>query len=265
MHEITKNHLISKWDRLFLRWVSETEMMSRTFRSVPFQLTTSLFPNTPLVNIGEIRPEDIANELSLPTLATHFSPTSPSHFADSTYSQNMKSHGVQIIERALPVGTSLTVVGELSRPMDNTLPENVLEVIKPQNPKLPFVLTRETYGVFVHRQTTVARVLWWVFLGSVSVCGFCILRRLFPFVYPRFKTWNERRRLQNYLMERKRHDQRLESVDMDTDLCLVCFERQRNVVILECGHKYTCAECTDELLDCPLCKGPVSKGIRVES
>ncbi|KAK9721871.1 hypothetical protein K7432_003100 [Basidiobolus ranarum] len=266
MHEITKNHLISKWDRLFLRWVSETDTISRTFRSVPFQLTTSLFPNTPLVNIGEMRPEDIANELPLLTLTTKFSPTSPSQFVDTTVnSQNVKSLGFQTIERALPVGTSLTVVGELSQPVGDDLSEGVLEVIKPRNLKLPFVATRETYGVFIHRQTAVARLLWWVFLGSVSVFGVCIIRRLLPFVYPRFKMWHERRRLQHYLTERKRHDQSLGNIDIDTDLCLICFAKPRNVIILECGHKYTCSECTEKLLDCPLCKGPMRKGIQVDS
>ncbi len=45
----------------------------------------------------------------------------------------------------------------------------------------------------------------------------------------------------------------------DQCLCLICMERRRNVVFL-CGHG-SCAECSETLRSCHMCRGEVSKKI----
>ena len=62
---------------------------------------------------------------------------------------------------------------------------------------------------------------------------------------------------------------RLEEKDVRIDdlekqlTCLVCFDAQREVAILPCGHVVVCQECSDRLLEedrniwptCPYCRG----------
>jgi len=45
--------------------------------------------------------------------------------------------------------------------------------------------------------------------------------------------------------------------------CQVCFERQRTMRLVPCGHMATCAECTEQIMNingmCPLCRTAVIK------
>ena len=45
--------------------------------------------------------------------------------------------------------------------------------------------------------------------------------------------------------------------------CQVCFERQRSMRLVPCGHMATCEECTEQIMSinglCPLCRTAVTK------
>lgn len=36
--------------------------------------------------------------------------------------------------------------------------------------------------------------------------------------------------------------------------CVICMERQRNVVLLPCGHFGFCDVCAANISDCPICR-----------
>ncbi|AAP85726.1 iap-3 [Adoxophyes orana granulovirus] len=45
--------------------------------------------------------------------------------------------------------------------------------------------------------------------------------------------------------------------------CILCCDRKRDVVILECGHVIVCSNCSFSLPNCPLCRGYINKVIKI--
>lgn len=40
----------------------------------------------------------------------------------------------------------------------------------------------------------------------------------------------------------------------EENVCKICYERDINCVLLECGHLCSCIECGRRLRDCPICR-----------
>lgn len=57
----------------------------------------------------------------------------------------------------------------------------------------------------------------------------------------------------------------------DEDHCVICCERKRNALLLDCGHMFTCTDCFTEMHKdvgkskwlCPICRGRVRKVVAV--
>jgi len=45
--------------------------------------------------------------------------------------------------------------------------------------------------------------------------------------------------------------------------CIICKTNPQNAMILECAHKFTCLDCTSRLLECPVCKRPITSIVKV--
>lgn len=58
--------------------------------------------------------------------------------------------------------------------------------------------------------------------------------------------------------------------------CVICYDRKRCIVFLDCGHVACCITCTNELMrqrrhgrrtaaarKCPVCRAPISRAVRV--
>ena len=71
----------------------------------------------------------------------------------------------------------------------------------------------------------------------------------------------------NNLMKEKniitRNKERIDHAHTLLYYCQVCFERQRNMRLVPCGHMATCEECTEQIMSinglCPLCRAAVIK------
>jgi hypothetical protein len=49
----------------------------------------------------------------------------------------------------------------------------------------------------------------------------------------------------------------------DLSRCSVCMDRPPDVVMVPCGHIYACRACGEKLLECALCRTPVTQVLRV--
>jgi len=49
----------------------------------------------------------------------------------------------------------------------------------------------------------------------------------------------------------------------DKDICKICFERDIECAIVECGHTVLCLECSNGLKLCPMCREPIQKILRI--
>ena len=80
--------------------------------------------------------------------------------------------------------------------------------------------------------------------------------------------WFYKRYFLKYL-ERKRYEMlRAELLhgnvdDNDVTSCIICLERPRDVVLLECGHVYTCKQCTERLQMCPVCRHKIDRFVPI--
>lgn len=45
--------------------------------------------------------------------------------------------------------------------------------------------------------------------------------------------------------------------------CVICMENPEEIAVDPCGHLSMCAECADKVQQCPVCRGPVEKMLRV--
>jgi hypothetical protein len=49
--------------------------------------------------------------------------------------------------------------------------------------------------------------------------------------------------------------------DQSSDDCAICMSNEKCMVIVPCGHYYTCAECTEKITMCPICRNPFKSTI----
>jgi len=53
-----------------------------------------------------------------------------------------------------------------------------------------------------------------------------------------------------------------ENDDDDKDMCVICWERKVNTLLLECGHRALCLECS-AIQDCPICRQPIARVVKI--
>ncbi|KAK3256639.1 hypothetical protein CYMTET_34232, partial [Cymbomonas tetramitiformis] len=46
-------------------------------------------------------------------------------------------------------------------------------------------------------------------------------------------------------------------------MCAICWDRQIETVLLECGHATSCISCADGLKECPICRGRITRVVRM--
>jgi hypothetical protein len=50
---------------------------------------------------------------------------------------------------------------------------------------------------------------------------------------------------------------------LDENICIICMDKPREIVFVDCGHLITCKVCSRELNKCPMCRVAISKKIVV--
>eukprot|EP01114_Cavostelium_apophysatum_P000628 TRINITY_DN10575_c0_g1_i1.p1 TRINITY_DN10575_c0_g1~~TRINITY_DN10575_c0_g1_i1.p1 ORF type:complete len:211 (+),score=31.50 TRINITY_DN10575_c0_g1_i1:112-744(+) len=49
----------------------------------------------------------------------------------------------------------------------------------------------------------------------------------------------------------------------DDNFCKICFEKEINCALVECGHAALCLDCSNGLQDCPICRQPIKKVLKL--
>lgn len=117
-----------------------------------------------------------------------------------------------------------------------------------------------------------------VVAGAVGLVIACYAGYKFYNRWKDLKAARERQSvLRNILNSRNDHGQArgpgADDVDEDDDdlendrsrsgLCVVCFQEQKEVILLDCGHVCVCAECAIAIMNinpiCPICRSPIDR------
>ncbi|KAM5563808.1 E3 ubiquitin-protein ligase SP1 [Rosa sericea] len=183
------------------------------------------------------------------------------------YLQGLKMLGVKRIERVLPTGTSLSVVGEAVK--------DDIGTIRIQRPhKGPFYISPKTIDQLIANLGKWARLYKYASLG-LSVFGvYLIAKHSVHYIMERKRRWELQKRVLAAAAKRSGEDDEgsIESNDnasdapkkdrLMPDLCVICLEQEYNAVFVPCGHMCCCTTCSLHLTNCPLCRRRIEQVVK---
>lgn len=196
-----------------------------------------------------------AEKLQLNVIYDKFEPATTS-VAESLvqWASGDKTKGFQTIEQMLPVGTTLTGIGEI------TLTDNGIRIGPPKS-GLTYYLSQLTLDAIVRQLQSGKKV--WRILSTIFAFGSGILFLVSLYFY--FKRRRDRQ-LELDFIRRMREEVNVlgegEALDQQ-EACVICMDRQRNVVILDCGHICCCVECAQQVNNCPVCRRAIARLVPV--
>lgn len=177
------------------------------------------------------------------------------------YLQGLKMLGVRRVERVLPVGTPLTVVGEAVK--------DDIGTVRIQRPsKGPFYVSPKTIDQLINNLGRWARWYKCASMGFTAFGVFLLVKHAFQFIMERRRHLEMRKRVLA-AVAKKTGIENEEENGLDSkkdglmpDLCVICLAQKYNAVFLECGHMCCCLECSSHLTQCPLCRRRIEKVVR---
>ncbi|KAJ0979661.1 hypothetical protein J5N97_015135 [Dioscorea zingiberensis] len=180
------------------------------------------------------------------------------------YLQGLKMLGVKRVERVLPTGTSLTVVGEAVK--------DDVGKIRIQRPhKGPFYVSPKNIEQLISNLGKWARWYQYASLGF-TVFGVCLLaKRAIQYILERRRRSDLRKRVlsaaaqQNVEGSNGTVENGAETKKRDNqmpDLCVICLVQEYNAVFVPCGHMCCCTTCSSQLTSCPLCRRRIEQVVR---
>lgn len=224
----------------------KTRSITDHTKTVPFAITS----DSTLVHVEDPLQ---ASCLELELIYDKFEPT------ESSVSENIlswasgeKTKGFQRVELMLPEGVCLTGIGELSLKDDRVL-------IRPPHSGAEYILTSASPSAII--RDFQSKIRKWkilaIIFGSVTII----------FIIWGLRKWYKRHRqtaaYDDYL-QRVVESRASEGTDVDDgsvvrremDPCVVCLTRNRDCVLLDCGHVCGCSSCIAAIQPphCPICR-----------
>lgn len=234
----------SEWSKTTRLWHDIERTISSVSNSVPF----SLFNNGVYVKVMDPLS---AEKLELKVIHDKLEPVSSS-VADSLvqWATGDKTKGFQTIEEMLPVGTTLTAIGEI------TVTDDGIKIGPPKS-GLTYYLSQLTLDAIIRQLQSGKRV--WKILSAIFACGSGILFLVSLYFY--FKRRHHRQQEDDFIRRMQQEMNVLgegEVIDQQ-GACVICMDRPRNVVILDCGHICCCLDCARQVNNCPVCRRGIAR------
>ncbi|XP_042014032.1 E3 ubiquitin-protein ligase SP1-like isoform X2 [Salvia splendens] len=186
------------------------------------------------------------------------------------YLQGLKMLGVKRIERVLPTGTPLTIVGEAVK--------DDIGSVRIQRPhKGPFYVSDKTIDQLIANLGKWSRLYKFASLGLSLFGVYLVAKHAFQFIMERRRHWELRKRV--LAAAAKKAAGQEEGADLNgkaesgsdnntnkdrlmPDLCVICLEQEYNSVFVPCGHMCCCMTCSSHLTNCPLCRRRIEQVVR---
>ena len=146
------------------------------------------------------------------------------------------------------VGSTLTGIKELK------LTEDGVIRLGPAASGYKYFLTRLTIdGIMKQFQSNKK---YWKAITVVFACGSGIL--FFFYFYHYWKRRKERLEQQEFVRQIREENHALDN-EQNGEVCVICLDLPRNVVILNCGHICACRGCAEQLQECPVCRAHIAR------
>ncbi|KAI5680334.1 hypothetical protein M9H77_01561 [Catharanthus roseus] len=183
------------------------------------------------------------------------------------YLQGLKMLGVKRIERLLPTGTPLTVVGEAVK--------DDIGAIRIQKPhKGPFYVSHKTIDQVIASLGRWARWYKYASVGFTVFGIYLIAKHAFHHILERRRHWELRKRVLTAAAKRAGKEDEASNGKSENgsdinkkdrtlpDLCVICLEQEYNSVFVPCGHMCCCMACSSHLTNCPLCRRRIDQVVK---
>lgn len=164
------------------------------------------------------------------------------------------SKGIQETERMLSVGVPVVGVGRLTYDGANAY-------LTPPTDGRTYVLTTRSKEEIVRAMKSSARIYqvisYLMFAGMLGCLGYYFWRK--------YKDFAKRRDLANtqWAIQQRRARTKLPRTESDegSNVCVVCLDSPKEVILLDCGHVCMCLNCVTSLSDnkCPICRQHIRK------
>lgn len=237
-----KEHVIARTSAGF--WSDQTRTIHEVCNSTPFVLCNGKYSI-------EVVDALAAELLDMDVISDKFEPMSPG-VIDHVWGffSGVRQRGLQTMEEMLRDGSYITAVGELSRSKSGYLK------IQPPKDGLPLYLTTATKSSLLKRLASsrdFLRVLLVIF-GSVAVAASC--RIAYKYIKRRKQRAVEDSMKKQLAAGRKERRQQARERNLaDVQVCVVCTENPKEIILLPCGHVCICEDCSDNITDnCPICR-----------
>jgi E3 ubiquitin-protein ligase MUL1 len=201
-----------------------------------------------------------ASGLRLATVHDSFEPSARGVVKSSwEFLRGLKALGTRTTERALPVGTPLTAIGQAVRAEDGTL-----QLRRPPSGR-PFYVSTKTMEQLLDSLGAAARLFRVLSLGCTAAGVAMLLARAMQHLRAKRRAAAMRRRVEEAAAARRAaaaaggggggaaggagdadEDAAQEEVPA-SQLCVICLERQHDVVFRDCGHLAACHTCAARL------------------
>nr|CAD7425629.1 unnamed protein product [Timema monikensis] len=247
-----KEHVMTRSTAGF--WSEQERTIQEVYNCVPFVLQSS--SGGTKIEIVDALAADI---LDLDTIADRYEPSALG-VMDHVWGffTGVRQRGLQSTEELLREGTFLTGIGELT----STSTGGTTDGLKLQPPLdgTPFYLTTLPISSLIRRiddQRRTYRVLTVIF-GGVGLVLLGMMTR---------RWWRERKRLRvaeqakrQLEQTRKERRRRVRETDLpEYQLCVVCRQNPREMIMLPCGHVCLCEDCSEGIVDlCPVCRTKIT-------
>ncbi|KAI9080329.1 hypothetical protein K1719_037723 [Acacia pycnantha] len=181
------------------------------------------------------------------------------------YLQGLKMLGVKRIERVLPIGTSLTVVGEAAK--------DDIGTIRIQRPhKGPFYVSPKRIDQLIANLGKWARWYKYASVGFTLFGAYLIAKHAIQYILERRRCCELQKRVLAAAAKRSGQDSEGEKAEslpdgakkdrLMPDLCVICLEHEYNAVFVPCGHMCCCTTCSSHLTSCPLCRRRIEQVVK---
>ncbi|KAJ1531516.1 hypothetical protein ONE63_000191 [Megalurothrips usitatus] len=243
----TKEHLVTRHNFGF--WGERERIIHEVYNSIPFALQSG--------NIDiEVADALSAHYLDLETISDIYEPSSLGLW-DYLWGffTGVRPQGLQKTEEMVREGALLTGIGELA------LSEDKISLrLQPSQDGLPYFLTSLPLNTLSKKLESEKQTFKYlsIILGVVGVGILCMM------AHRRWKKEMEKRieeekRLRLEKSRKERRQRARPSGDFsENELCSVCRENPKEVVLLPCGHVCICEDCSEDITDkCPVCRADI--------
>ncbi|XP_076901131.1 E3 ubiquitin-protein ligase SP1-like isoform X1 [Bidens hawaiensis] len=183
------------------------------------------------------------------------------------YLQGLKMLGVKRVERVLPTGTPLTVVGEAIK--------DDIGTVRIQRPlKGPFYVSHKNIDQLIANLGKWARWYKYASIGFAAFGFYLIAKQAFQYIMERRLHWEMKKRVLDAAAKRTTSDVEGSNVKAENgvngtrkdgqlpDICVICLEQEYNSVFVPCGHMCCCVTCSSHLTSCPLCRSRITQVVK---